>query len=534
MKFMGFQSCSVITKCGIALFAVFIASCASQGEIQEESARPRLENLVEVQPSHNPAPLKAEKDKVLLELTLPQAELVPKKTRDKGPRFSLSAEEVDVKTILFSISREIDQNIMIDPAISQKVTLNLKEVTLKEMLDHVLLPLNLMYEVDEEFIRVIPLEMQTRIFRLNYLISRRQGVGNMQASLGSAIYEAPESVNRSFSKIISAEETDLWREIALGLQKMIAEERSKETVLTSQPLNEPSAEKAWFSINKQAGLLVVKAYPEVLLRVAKFLEEVEGSVQRQVLIRAKILKVTFKDEFSAEVNHRLSSAARPVDSGVSSFANGNESVDELLEALSLHGDLSVLASPQIAALNNQRAVIRVATDDTVFIANPQQSPVGGKAAYMAQPVTLGIVLDVVPQINVNGNVIMSVHANVTKKAGERVSPDGFNRAPVVDVRESNNVVMAHNGQTVVIAGLMNRIKGPKEGPATVLEQVPLFGELFQEDRTQYKKSELLILLTPEIMVGDAIDDRLHIEEKRLRRLGLPRRTHKMKTSLEGK
>jgi MSHA biogenesis protein MshL len=185
---MGFQSCPVNLKHWVVLFSVLIASCASQEGLREENAEPRLENLVEVQPAPSSRPLKAKEDKVLLELTLSQTELVPKKPRDKGPRFSLSAEEADVKTILFSISREIDQNIMIDPVISKKVTLNLKEVTLKEMLDHVLLPLNLMYEVDEKFIRVVPLEMQTRIFRLNYLISKRESLGNLQASLGSGTY----------------------------------------------------------------------------------------------------------------------------------------------------------------------------------------------------------------------------------------------------------------------------------------------------------------------------------------------------------
>lgn len=541
MRFMGFQSCPVNLKHWVVLFSVLIASCASQEGLREENAEPRLENLVEVQPAPSSRPLKAKEDKVLLELTLSQTELVPKKPRDKGPRFSLSAEEADVKTILFSISREIDQNIMIDPVISKKVTLNLKEVTLKEMLDHVLLPLNLMYEVDEKFIRVVPLEMQTRIFRLNYLISKRESLGNLQASLGSGTYEARQLGVRASSQVISSEETDLWQEIALGLQKMVADERPEKTFETSPPMGEQSAGRAWFSVNKQAGVLVVKAFPEVLLQVAEFLEEVEGSVQRQVLIQARIIKVALKDEFPRGIdwNQLTSLNASELKAGPASdsrgylYGNHEERVDEMLEALALQGDVSVLASPQITALNNQRAVIRVGTEDTIFVPSPAQSIAEGEAAYISRPITLGVVLDVVPQINVNGNVIMSVHANVSKKAGERVSPDGLNRVPVVDIRESNNVVMARNGQTVVIGGLLGRVKEPRE-TSTALEQIPLFGEMFHEDLTTYEKSELLILLTPQIMVGDAIDDRLRIEEKRLQRFGVTRQSHKMKTSLEGK
>jgi MSHA biogenesis protein MshL len=546
MKFMGLQSCPVNLKYWVVLFSVFIASCASQGELREKNAEPRLENLVEVQPAPSSRSFKEEEDeeedKVLLELTLPQTELVPKKPRDKGPRFSLSAEEVDVKTILFSISKEIDQNIMIDPVISKKVTLNLKEVSLKEMLDHVLLPLNLMYEVDEKFIRVIPLEMQTRIFRLNYLISKREGLGNLQASLGAGTYEVPQMGVGGSSQIFSSEETDLWKEIALGLQKMVANERPGETLDTSLSMGEPSVESAWFSVNKQAGVLVVRAYPEVLLQVAEFLEEVEGSVQRQVLIRARVIKVALKDEFPRGIDWKQLTSLNTSDlkAGPASDSRGylpgnqEERVDEMLEALALQGDVSVLASPQIAALNNQRAVIRVGTEDTIFVPNTAQSIAEGEAAYISRPITLGVVLDVVPQINVNGNVIMSVHANVSKKAGERVSPDGLNRVPVVDIRESNNVVMARNGQTVVIGGLLRRTKEPREDSKTALEQVPIIGEMFHEDLTTYEKSELLILLTPQIMVGDAIEDRLRIEEKRLKRFGGTRQSHKMKTSLEGK
>ena len=139
----------------IVLIPLFLVSCAAQKELRQAAGEPPFENLVEVQQASRVpvSPVqkglgssRREKGTVLQDLTLPQSELVPKKPRDKGPRFSLSAEEVDVKSILFGLSKEIDQNIVIDPGISKKVTLNLNDVTLKEMLDHVLLPLDLRYD----------------------------------------------------------------------------------------------------------------------------------------------------------------------------------------------------------------------------------------------------------------------------------------------------------------------------------------------------------------------------------------------------
>ncbi|GJL79647.1 MAG: pilus (MSHA type) biogenesis protein MshL [Nitrospinaceae bacterium] len=547
------RSYPVNFKYWIVLFSVLIASCVSQGELREEHAEPRLDNLVEVQPASPTQPLKTDEDKVLLELTLPQTELVPKKPRDKGPRFSLSAEDVDVKSILFAISREIDQNIMIDPVISKKVTLNLKEVTLKEMLDHVLLPLNLRYEVDEAFIQVIPLEMQTRVFRLNYLISRRQGSGSLQASLQTGAYEPGTAridygTPGSSSQIISSEETDLWEEITLGMRQMVANESPLKELPNSQTMdgkavNHFSEGQAWFSVNKQAGIIVVKSFPEVLLQIAEFLEEVEGSVQRQVLIHARILQVVKRSEFPTKTGGKALNALHSSGSrksvGVSKAYGGDPQnpdtrLDEIMKALAERGEVSSLASPKVMALNNQRAVIKVGTQDTVFVQDTSHSQPRAEREYIPQPVSLGLVLDVVPQININGNVIMSVRTSVTKQVGERVAPDGSNRMPIVDVRESNNVVLARNGQTVVVGGLTGAEKGSKEESMASLEQVPILGKLFSEDATVYEKSELVILLTPEIMVGDAVEDRLRIEEKRLQRFGLPRQSYQMKTSSEGK
>ncbi len=133
---MGQRVYPVILTHWVVLFLVFVSACATQEELRKAKGEPRLENLVEVQPAMPSESLKQKELAPLLELTLPQLDLVPKKPPAKGPRFSLSAEEVDVKTILFALSKEIDQNIMIDPAISRKVTLKLSKVH-KERLSQV-------------------------------------------------------------------------------------------------------------------------------------------------------------------------------------------------------------------------------------------------------------------------------------------------------------------------------------------------------------------------------------------------------------
>jgi len=129
------------------------------------------------------------------------------------------------------------------------------------------------------------------------------------------------------------------------------------------------------------------------------------------------------------------------------------------------------------------------------------------------------VLDVVPQINPNGQIMMSINTSITEKAGERTSPDGVNVVPILDVRESNNVVLAQHGQTIVIGGLMKTKKEVDDNSVPFLGSIPYMGKLFHWDQETESKTELVIMLTPEIMAGKAIDDKFSSESSKLRNLG---------------
>jgi MSHA biogenesis protein MshL len=120
----------------------------------------------------------------------------------------------------------------------------------------------------------------------------------------------------------------------------------------------------------------------------------------------------------------------------------------------------VLSSPKIATLNNQRAVTKVGTNDVFFVpeVTAATATTAAKTVFEVETITIGIILDVVPQINPNGQIMMSINTSITERAGERSSPDGIVVVPILDVRESNNVVLAQHGQTIVIGGLMKTKK----------------------------------------------------------------------------
>ena len=524
-------------------------------------------------------------------LTEIQPALDLKKPEPKGVRFTMSARGVDIKNVLFALSQEVDQNIVIDPNVNKQATVDLKNVTLEEALESLLTPLHLEYTIDEKLIRVRREQMQTRTFFMNYIISKREGNSVLESSSGTSGTSAGDTTSsneggnsRSTSGVESSEETDIWTELENGLKSIVTpsastqasstasdsssedsglsdadasggdssglvssllggagpssevESASGDTEESSIPFDQEDEERSFLTVNRQAGMILVKDFPDVLLRVAEFIENIEGSIQRQVFIQAKIIEITLNDDYKLGIDWSLVSPftlshtgnanetlGDSAITGATNFTYGlaNSSFNIVVDALSQQGQVSVLSSPKIATLNNQRAVIKVGTDDIFFTPQVTAGNVNANATtvYEVQTVTIGIILDVVPQINPNGQIMMSINTSITEKSGERTSPDNLTVVPILDVRESNNVVLSQHGQTIVIGGLMKTKKEVDDKSVPLLGAIPYIGDLFHWSNETESKTELVIMLTPEIMAGQAVDTKFNYESNRLRNLG---------------
>lgn len=600
---MRFSKTLIFRALGILVSGFILASCTAMGPSKKEAPTELQAKLPERREITIPLEkAKREKNNLPDSITKIQPNLDLKEQEVKGFRFTMSARGVDIRNVLFALSQEVDQNIIIDPNVDKVATVDLKNVTLEQALESLLTPLHLEYEIDKDFIRVRKEKMQTRTFTLNYVISRRRGSSNLASRSGggtssgtsgtssssstttaSTSASLGSSQTGSTSSINSSEETDIWTEILSGLSNIVTpspltaasntssnssdstsgdsavgstEGDSSELVssllggggatstvsgagdsagsTSATPLAEDE-ERAYLSVNRQAGLIVVKDFPDVLLQVAEFIEAVEGSVQRQVFIQAKIIEVVLNDDYKLGIDWK---AVSPITIGKTAgsilrntitltgsagfvFGPSSSAFNVVVDALSQQGQVSVLSSPKIATLNNQRAVIKVGTEDVFFI--PEITPATTTSAavteYIPSTITIGIVLDVVPQINPNGEIMMSINTSITEKAGERTSPDNVNVVPILDVREANNVVIAQHGQTIIIGGLMKTRKEVDDNSVPVLGSIPGIGRLFHWDQENTSKSELVIMLTPEIMAGRAVDDRFVKEGDRLRNTG---------------
>lgn len=290
-----------------------------------------------------------------------------------------------------------------------------------------------------------------------------------------------------------------------------------------------TAEGANFVVNPQSGVVVVRAFPKQLRDVERFLEAMRREVQRQVVLEARILEVELKDGYQAGVDWAslirtgkqalLTSLTGPIGEAASTqtlgsvftIGVGKGDFKAFIELLETQGNVNTLSSPRISTVNNQKAVIKVGADELhVSNVNPGSFAsgtivgVGFAPSPVLSPFFSGIALDVTPQIDDGGKVTLHIHPSVTDVTdkmttlnfgnGEQSIPLAFSQ-----VRESDSVVHAQNGQIVVIGGLMkNQENNTRQGVAW-LSRIPVLGSLFRRGTGDFRKSELVILLKPTII-----------------------------------
>ena len=283
-------------------------------------------------------------------------------------------------------------------------------------------------------------------------------------------------------------------------------------------------------ISPQAGLVTVRGLPAEIAAVEKFISDTETHLHRQVIIEAKIMEVTLNDdyqqgvEWNSVLGHLGSTDIEFVTNGtiignaISSTIGGltgvgftNTDFAGVISLLSTQGNVQVLSSPRITATNNQKAVIKVGEDE-YFVTEVSSTTTTGTSTTTTPEVELtpffsGISLDVTPQIDEKGEVILHVHPSVTlteeqiktiRLGGEDYSlPLAHSR-----VRESDTIIRAKSGEIVVIGGLIETYKTDQESKTPLLGDIPFVGGLFKSVSETTQKRELVILLKPVVIGQD--------------------------------
>jgi len=519
------------TLVAIAAFAAlsFLWGCASKPE-----PAPTRE------PETFPAP-----EASLEELTVPQfQEEEPARLAigSPGKLYSLRVREGQLQDVLLALAQESGENLIVDPEVEGTVTVNLNRVTLEQALNALLGQLGYSYRREGSIIRISKPILETKIFSVNYVSTNRKGDKTIVATHGSGA--AGEQISASETRIAGKDETDFWAEIQEGLTAIIFGEERPASVLRARQSGVVSSmtskDGKKLVISRMSGLIQVRDYPEALREVARFLEQMEASTQRQVLIQARFLEVTLSKDFRTGVrwdniqnellNLDISTLSLSWDTSggtsaegvlaitgaAQNLAGGDLVLSDLVEALETQGKVKALASPKVATLNNQTAIVKVARQDVFFTSEISQGEVSTLQSFTPNTIDVGVILDVTPQIAADGHIIMNIHPSITAEFDRVTSPDG-SEFPLLQIRETDTVVKVRDGQTIIIAGLIQETDSRQRTGLPCLVNLPLLRHLFGFTRDSAEKTELVILITPTVLTGKRIEE---IRAEDLRRIDL--------------
>lgn len=536
----------------ILLCVLFVSACATSGS--KQAVKKEITNQMDAAVKNAAQPSKQEEVNNAL---LPPLVAPTEKADAAAPveaKFDLAVSNTPAQQVFMAIVSGTRYSMLLHPDVSGNVSLNLKDVTVFDALEAIREMYGYEYKMDGNRIYIQPLGLQTRIFQVNYLTGQRDGKSNLRVASGSVADSATGSTgttntsatsnaaNRDSSKVTMTSKSDFWEELSEALKAIVGAEKGRSVV-----------------ISPMSGVIVVRATPEEMKNVAAYLKASQISIERQVILEAKIVEVQLNDSFQSGVNWAafangaakrasggmatsgstltaatgtaLSNSVISSTAGVNLAATAASSLPTgavagtmfglafqtsnfaaLLNMLESQGDVHVLSSPRIATLNNQKAVLKVGTDE-FFVTEVNggtqgTTGVAGTAPTVkVQPFFSGIALDVTPRIDENDDIILHVHPSVstvstvnkTVNLGTSGGTSNIYNLPLASssVSETDSIVRARGGQIVVIGGLMRQASFDDQSGLPGMPKM-LFGQVSQ--RTE--KRELVIMIKPTVVNSD--------------------------------
>jgi len=496
--------------------------------------------------------------------------------RGGEPRFDLAVSNAPAGQVFMAIVSGTRYSMLVNPEVTGSVSVNLKDVTVMEALDTIRELYGYEYRLQGTRIFVQPLSMQARVFKVNYLTGQRLGRSDTRVVSGSITNALPSggaggaaqpggapattgtiSQPAAGSSVSTTNQVDFWGEISTAIKAIIGVEGGRNVV-----------------ISPQSGVIVVRAMPRELREVENFLRASQLTIERQVMLEAKIVEVVLSEQFQAGINwggftatgrHRLSSGgntsqfntqapglgsrqvgdiATPYDTnagafvpntlgnvlaaplagavgriaggpltGVLGLAFQTQSFSALISFLETQGAVHVLSSPRIATINNQKAVLKVGTDD-FYVTNistttsSSGSSTTTSPTITVQPFFSGISLDVLPQIDEDDNIILHIRPSVSVVSERNkvinLGTLGTFQLPLASssINETDSIVRVRDGNIVAIGGLMEYIQTDDGGKVPGAGDVPGLDALFRQGKKGLQKREIVVLLKPTVIHGD--------------------------------
>lgn len=555
----------------IVVVALLAAGCANQAARNDASAVIRAE--MDAATAARPAVVVPAQisDALQVNDTAAAAAQTPAEAR-----FDLIVNNALAREVFLAMVTETRYSMLMHPDVTGPLSVTLRGVTVREALEAIRDVYGYDFKIDGRRITVFPPTLQTRIFTVNYLNAQREGRSEIRVNSGATSVPGSGSVagqpaapqgsgqspqqQQAFenSRLATTSRTDFWGELGVALRGIVGAGVGRNVV-----------------VSPQSGVVAVRAMPDELRQVEAFLKATRISVQRQVMLEAKIVEVQLRDGFQSGVDWSLLrgrgtggvvstntnplsqlniSAVPPlqraslpdvtafptIGNGLFGLVFSQTNFTGVLSFLETQGNVHILSSPRVSAMNNQKAVLKVGTDE-YFVTGVTGGTISTGTTSAGNTTTLptitlssffsGIALDVMPQIDQDDTITLHVHPSVSSvtevvKVVDLGGSVGSVRLPLPanSSNETDTVVRVSDGNIVAIGGLMQlQSRGTRSGlPGST--NVPVLSTLLGNQEQTGSKREIVVLIKPTIIrSGDDWRELAREAKDRIEELGSARR-----------
>ena len=428
-----------------------------------------------------------------------------------------TSQKISSIELLTQIADSCNFSIIVKDSVASKLVqkelygINMKNLSLDEIFEALISSNDLYYNYDKNFLEIYALK--TKTFKVDYVSSVRRGTANLNASVDITITEGDTggtAVASGDHSINSIETFDFWATMIAEIGAIMntgAEEYKANTPI----------------VNSNAGLLTVTGTKQQLYRVESYIEKLQQSLHKQVLIDVSILSVALSEGHETGINwtkfdlalestttandttNWVSSVARQSSSAVTVVNDAVFTMTGLIDFLNTSGDTKVISSPKVLTMNNQQALITIGDNINYRVRSTENSADNTgvvSESFDNFSIFIGVLLNITPQITDNDEIILRINPAVSnfkyqEDKGKQITPREI--APDTSEKKLSTIVKVQNGNTIILGGLITNTKGIKSSNVPLLGDIPLFGKAFRHESATKKTEELIFIITPRII-----------------------------------
>ena len=472
--------------------------------------------------------------------------LLPQPQAQAAPElFTVVVQDVPVRQLLFAMARDAGINIDVHPNVLGDVSINAVDKTLPQIIERISRQVDFRWRIESDNTLIVePDTPFQRTYRIDYVNVTRDAntmlsVSNSIGSVAGASSGGGGGANNSTANLSQSSANNFWVTLVDNIRGLLGE-TSDGAAASGAPGDTAAAGSSTRSAvvaNAESGLITVHATSRQHHDVAAFIDNVLSRSLAQVMIEATVVEVSLNDNYQSGVDWATISRnsgqidfiqnvtganAREAPASVMTIdrTSGPDAIAATIRMLSEFGELRVLSSPKIMALNNQAAMLRVVDNRVYFtidaepgIAATASTP-GTPATYTSEvhTVPVGFVMSVTPQISDSDQVTLNVRPTISRIVRFVNDPSPIlaeagvvNSIPEIQIREIESILKVYSGQVAVLGGLMQDTLDNNTAGLPIASRVPGIRNLFSYRNDTATKTELIVFIRPVVVRQPSLD-----------------------------